>query len=145
MIETQNMKIVAVTPPGAIVDNAALTTASIDTLGYDYADIFVHFGAMDIAMVALKLQEADADTGYADITGGDFSVSPATLPSATADNTFLAWHVNLAGGRKRFLDVVATGGDGSAGTYCTIFAVLTRARNVPNTAAKRGFGQELFV
>lgn len=143
MINSQASKFVAITPPAAISDNATLTTASIDTKGWDYCDIIVHFGAMDIAMAALKLQQSDDDSSYADVTGGDFSVS-GTLPSGTADNTFVGWHVNLVG-KKRYLDVVATTGDGAAGTYVTIFAILSRAEQMPSSASGRGFGQELFV
>lgn len=143
MIQTQDQKIVLVTPPGAIVDNAALATAAIDTKGFDHCDIYVLLGATDIALAALKLRESDDDTTYADVAGGDFSAA-GTLPSATADNTVVGWHVNLLG-KKRYLDVSATGGDGTTGAYITIVAVLSRAKQSPNTAAKRGLGQELFV
>lgn len=143
MVETQAVKFVSVTPPAAIVDNTSFTTASIDTIGWDYLDIYVYFGATDIAMAALKLQTADADTGYADIAGGDFEVSGA-LPSATADGTCVAWHVNLVG-KKRWFDVVATAGDGTAGTYATIFAILSRGGQAPGSATARGLGQELFL
>lgn len=144
MIPTQATKFVSVTPPGAIVDNTSWTTAAIDTKGWDYLDIYVYFGATDIAMAALKLQTADADTGYADMTGGSFATSPATLPAADADNTCVAWHVNLVG-KKRWFDVVATAGDGSLGTYATIFAILSRGEQAPSTAALRGLGQEIFL
>lgn len=143
MIESQNCKIVSITPPAAIVDNAAFTTASVDTKGWDGALVCCYFGAMDIAMAALKLQHSDDDSSYADVTGGDFSTA-GTLPSASADNTFVGWAVNLQG-KRRYLDVVATGGDGSAGTYMTAFVVLFRGATAPSTAAGRGFGQLLTV
>lgn len=145
MIPTQAQKVVVVTPPAAIVDNATVATTVIDTLGYDYCDIYVVIGATDIAMAALKLQESnESGSGFADIDGADFS-SDAALPSATADNTVVAFHVNLAGARKRYLDVVATGGDGAAGAFFTILAVLSRGKEAPNSATERGLGQELFV
>lgn len=144
MIELQKNKILAITPPGAIVDDAAFTTAAIDAQGWDYAVIYVLFGAMDIAMAALKLQESEASgSGFADVTGGDFSVS-GTLPSATADNTFVAIFVDLRA-RKRYLDLVATGGDGTAGTYLTAFVLLGRGAIDPVSAADRGLAQQLFV
>jgi hypothetical protein len=148
MIETG--KLVAVTPPGAIVDAAALTTNVIDTLGFDYCRIIVYLGATDIAMTALKVQESDvaasatALTGGTDITGTDFSVSPATLPGAGDDNKFFIIDIDLRG-RKRYLDVAATGGDGTAGAYITILAQLLRASQVPATAAARGAAQALNV
>lgn len=151
MIRTQDTKFVAVTPPGAIVDNASWTTAEIDTLGFDYCTIYVQFGAMDIAMTALKVQESNSSgSGMADITGlvygtsADISGSTSSLPSATADNTCFAFEIDLRN-RKRYLDVVATGGDGAAGTYCTIVALLSRAENLGNTASARGLANILRV
>lgn len=144
MIATQNQKFLIVSSPAAISDNAALTTAAIDTKGWDYLDIYVIFGAMDIAMAVLKLQTSDTDGSYADMTGGSFATSPATLPAADADNTVVAWHVNLVG-KKRWFDVAATTGDGALGTYSTIVAILSRGEQAPSTAALRGLGQEIFL
>lgn len=143
MVEDQNIKIVGITPPAAIVDNAAYTTASIDTKGWDHALVVCYFGAMDIAMATLKLQESDDDSTYTDVTGGNFS-SAGTLPSATADNTFVGWSVDLRG-KKRYLDVSATGGDGTSGTYMAAFVILTRGATSPSSATGRGFGQLLYV
>jgi hypothetical protein len=144
MIEVQNTKTVIVTPPAAIVDNAAIATTAIDTLGWRHCLILVIFGATDIAMTALKLQHSDASgSGFADIPNADFSAT--ALPSATSDNTAWAFDVALTGKKKRYLDVVATGGDGTAGTYCTIIAVLSRGENVPNSASERGLTGLLSV
>lgn len=150
MIDQLRQKIVAITPPGAIVDDASWTTASIDTKGWDYCTVVVLFGAMDIAMAALKLQSSDTDGSYADITNGNFASgtqpdgTASSLPSATSDNTMFAIHVDCKK-NKRYLDLVATGGDGTAGTYAVAFAILSRGREVPNTKAERGYAQELFV
>lgn len=146
MINSLAQKIVGVTPPAAIVDNAAFNTATIDTLGFRYLTIVVMLGALDIALSALKLRESDAAdmTGAVDVVGADFSVAPATLPSATDDNKLVAIHVNL-NGRKRYLDLTLTGGDGTVGTYAASFAILSRAAEVPNSATARGFAQELIV
>jgi hypothetical protein len=139
--------IVVVTPPAAILDNASATTSVIDTLGFNYCTIYVLLGATDIAMAALKVQESDAAasgtalTSGADISGLDYS---AALPDASADNTIRAFDIDLRG-RKRYLDVVATAGDGSAGTYITIWAELSRGEEVPVTAAQRGLAAVLAV
>jgi hypothetical protein len=148
VVEELQNKLFLVTPPGAIVDNAALTTASIDTKGFHYLSVYVVFGAMDIAMAVLKIQNSNTDSAYADVTNGNFATgtlptgSAATLPSATSDNTVFAWHGPT---KKRYYDVAATAGDGAAGTYCTIFAILSRAEEAPNTTAERGLVQELFI
>lgn len=137
MIRSHAFKTVAITPPGAIVDNASFTTATVDTYGYKYATIYVLFGAMDIAMAALKVQESDDSgmSGAADISGATFAGS---LPSATADNTIYAFDIALDGTRKRYLDLVATGGDGTSGTYMTSWVVLSGAETTPSTATTRG-------
>src|ERR1041384_5380382 len=112
MIQSQKEKLVAVTPPGALVDNAAFTTAVIDTLGWDYCTIYCIFGAMDIAMAALKVQEDDALNGsnlnsaahVAGLVSGtstDIAGNASALPSATADNTIFAFDIDLRS-RKRY-------------------------------------------
>lgn len=150
MNQGQQMKLVSITPPAAIVDNASYTTASVDTAGWDYAQIVVYLGATDIAMVALKVQESDDDSSYSDVTGlvfgtsNQISGSASTLPSATDDNKFFLFDVDLRG-RKRYLDLVATAGDGTAGTYLTAFAILSKGKDGPVTAAERGASQILRV
>lgn len=140
MIQSTNQKIVAITPPGAIVDNAAFTTAAIDTKGWAMLTIVVLFGAMDVAMAALKVQESDDSgmSGAADISGA-VGGTDFTLPVDTADDSLGAIHINLKGNRKRYIDLVATGGNGTNGTYMTAFAILSRGQESPNTAAERGF------
>lgn len=145
MKHSLSQKIVAITPPGAIVDNAAFTTATIDTLGFAQITIVILFGAMDVAATVLKLQQSD-DSGMAgavDIDGANFAVD-GTLPGANADNTMYAVHLDLRG-KKRYIDVNLTGGDGTTGTYATAFAILSRAQESPNSAAERGFAAELFA
>jgi hypothetical protein len=146
MINSLAQKVVAVTNPGAIVDNAAFTTATIDTLGFRYVTIIILLGALDVALAALKLREGDAAdmSDAADVEGADFSVAPATLPAATDDNKLVAIHVNL-NGHKRYLDLTMTGGDGAAGTYASVVAILSRASETPSSAEQRGYAQELIV
>ncbi len=145
-------KIVGITPPAAIVDNAAFTTATLDTLGFDFVELFVYFGAMDIAATVLKVQESDDSgmSGAADITGTRFGTdandtgSTSTLPSATADNTFMKFEIDMRG-RKRYLDLNLTGGDGSAGTFACAFALLHQGEQVPTTATQKGVAQLMRV
>lgn len=143
MKHSLNQKVVVITQPQAIVDNAGFTTAAIDTLGFAQLTIIVILGALDIALTGLKLRESDDDSAYSDVSGGDYSVS-STLPAATDDNKVYAFHVDLRG-RKRYIDLSMTGGDGTAGTYASAVAVLSRASEAPSTAAERGFAAELFV
>lgn len=151
MINAQNTRWVSVTPPAAIVDNASLTTSEIDTAGYDYCEVYVYLGATDIAMTALKMQESDTSgSGFADVTGLVYGTSAgiagttSALPTATDDNKCFKFEIDLRG-RKRYLDLVATCGDGAAGTYATAFALLSRAKDTPVTATERNFGNILRV
>ena len=79
-----------------------------------------------------------------DISGADFSVTPLTLPSATDDNKLYGIFVDLRG-KKRYLDLTLTGGDGATGTFAAVLAALYGAADHPNTAAERGFAQEAIV
>lgn len=146
MIDVLNQKIVGLTPPAVIVDNAAFTTATLDAVDAGWVTFIVYLGALDIAPAVFKLQESDDSgmSGATDVPGADFSVSPATIPAATDDNLFFAVQVNMLG-RKRYLDLSLTGGDGSAGTYAVVLAILSRMQTTPSTAAGRGFSQELFA
>lgn len=142
----QGCKFINVTPPVAINDNAAYTTAIVDTKGFREATFLISFGVMDIAVAALKLTESDASNmaSATDVPSADFSVSPLTLPSATDDGTQSAIFVNLMG-RKRYLDLTFTAGDGSAGTFAVVTCILSRAEQMPDTATKRGLSQQAFA
>ena len=149
----QDAKVVNVIPPVAIVDDASWTTTEIDTLGYDYCTIYINLGATDVAMAALKVQESDeTGTGFADVTGLVYGTSTlpeadggatSSLPSATDDSDVFAFFIDLRG-RKRFLDVVATAGNGTSGTFASGIAVLTRAEQKPVLATDRGLNANLI-
>lgn len=146
MINAKNQKIVPVTNPGAIVDNAAFNTATIDTLGFRFVTVVVILGALDVALTALKLRESNAAdmSNAVDVAGADFSLLPATLPTATDDNKSYAIQIDMRG-RKRYLDLSMTGGDGTLGTYATAFAILSKGEALTSSPEGRGFAQELSV
>jgi hypothetical protein len=130
--ELQHSRFKNCIPPAAILDNASATTVEIDTLDADYLTVVLNIGATDIAMTALKLTESDtAGSGHADITGATFSGGTNTdgtalaLPSATDDNQVCVFQVDLRG-RKRYIDIVATFGNGSAGGFIAGTAVLSK-------------------
>ena len=155
MISSQATKYVNVSPPVAIIDNAAAVTTVVDTLGYDYCTFVCIYGATDIATVALKIQESNGtssatalDGSAADVTGlvsgtsTNIAGSTSSLPSSSADNTLYVFEIDLKA-RKRYLDLVATLGDGSAGTYFSAIAILSRAEQPGTTAASRGAAEIL--
>jgi len=144
MSKLHDAKFQQVIAPAAIVDDASFTTAEIDTLGYNYATIIFNLGATDIAMAALKVQESDVSgSGFADITGADLSSATdidgvaTALPSATDDNNVIVIQLDLRG-RKRYLDLVATAGNGSAGTFGSAVCVLSQADVAPESVSAAG-------
>ena len=154
MHAAQQGKLVAITPPGAVTEGGSWTTAELDTKGYDYCQITLFFGAIDVALTALKVRQTDTTgTGYSDVTGLIFETSTnsagdtSAFPDGDDDDDFFTFTIDLLG-MKRFLDLVATiasAGSGETGAYVAIWAVLTRAEETPNTAAERGVNQELRV
>lgn len=147
MNSLQNVKVVNFCPPGAVVDAADFTTTAIDTAGFGKCAIFFSLGATDIAMGALKLQQSDDSgmSGAADITGAVYGASGApALPSATDDNKVYAFHVSLQG-KKRYLDLVATAGNGSVGTYGSGIAVLYNGTDFDPSNGDQNVGGALYV
>jgi hypothetical protein len=153
VIHATTGKFLLTTPPAAILDNTSAATTIIDTLGYDRALILVGVGASDIAVAALKVTEDDtltegALTSASDVTGlvygtsADISGATSALPTDGDDNKIYAFDIDLKK-RKRYLDVVATAGNGSVGTYFSIITILTRAEESPITATQMGLGNLL--
>jgi hypothetical protein len=152
MLSALAKKIVSVTPPAAIVNNASLTCAEIDTLGADLVEIIVDLGATDIALTVLKVQETDTTgAGYADIATSIFGTAlndtgvASVLPSATDDNHLFSFLIDCRGGRKRFLKPVVTFGNGAAGGFATVFAELSRLEAGPRLAVNCGFTERLII
>lgn len=144
--DIQNFKLVSVTPPAAILDNAAATTAEVDTKGWNHARYIIYVGATDIALAALKLTESDTTgSGHVDIEATDFSDAnqadidgnALALPAADEDNSFIVIDVDLEG-RKRYLDLTLTAGDGSAGTFVAAWCELYKGEAGPATVAGHG-------
>ena len=149
MIPARLVKYVSITPPAAIVDNASFTTSEIDTNGFNHMTVVVYLGATDIAMTALTITESDTTgSGHAAVTGlvwgtsTNIDGSTSALPSATDDNTFQIADIDLRG-RKRFIDVTATMGDGTVGGFVTILGILSRASQTPKSISDIGANEVL--
>jgi len=140
----QHVKYVSMTPPAAIIDNASATVAEVDTLGWDNLTIVVQVGATDIALTALAVTESDASgSGHANVTGlvygtsTDIDGNTSALPAATDDNGFFIFNIDLRG-RKRYIDLTATVGDGTAGAFLAIFGILSTGESGPVSVAGMG-------
>lgn len=150
-VDLVTSKVQPVIRPAAIVDDASFTTVEIDTKGFDYVRVIVQIGATDVDMVALKMQESDTTgTGFTDVTGlvygtsENIAGSTSALPTATDDDKVYEFHINMLG-RKRFLDLVATAGNGTTGTYASAIALLGRGEDTPTTTAEYGAAEVLRV
>lgn len=141
-------KTVMITAPQAIVDNAAFGTAILDTKGFGHVEIFFLIGALDIALSVAKVMESD-DSGMSGETAvpgctmgtdANDTGSTSTLPSATDDNKFYKFEIDMKG-RKRYLDLNVTMGDGSTGGFVTAWAHLHEADEPPITASEKGVAQ----
>ena len=130
-------KLLNICPPAAIIDNAAVTFAAVDTIGARFARFRFQLGALDIAFATPpKIQESDDDgstDAYADITGATLSAI-----SATKDNKLYQISIPIHGGRKRYLKAVATAGDGAAGTYIAATCELFYGENQGQNATDCG-------
>ena len=151
MNKLQATKLAIVISPAALKDNAAWTTNEIDTLGWDYLQIVFIMGATDIAVALLKVTDSDTSgSGFTDVTGLIMGTSTNTdgstsaLLSASDDNKIQLFEIDLRG-RKRYIDLSATAGDGTAGTYAAAIAILSRAKDAPVTATERGCDEILRV
>jgi hypothetical protein len=137
MKQAANLKYVPVTPPAAIVDNAAFVTGAVDTKGWRHLTFIVIFGAIDIAVASSKIRHSDASNmgSPADIAvgGTDYALATAT----DSDNLLHIFEVDLLG-KKRYVDFEITGGDGAAGSYISVIAVLSRGEESPNSASEHG-------
>jgi len=135
-----NFKVVNLIPPVAIVDDASWTTTEIDTLGWDHLTLLINLGASDIAIAAMAATESDtAGSGHANITGlvASGTTGDGRLPTATDDGGVVMMDIDLRG-RKRYIDLTLTAGDGALGTFASGVAILSRGKTAPNTTAERG-------
>ena len=145
-------KLVSVTPPQAIKDNASWTTGEIDTKDWDHLTLIVYLGATDIAVAAMTVTESDTSgSGHANVTGliagtsTNIDGSTSALPTATDDNKFQVFEIDLRG-RKRYIDLTFTAGDGTAGTYAAVLGILSSPKaNAPISISDRGCDEILRV
>lgn len=148
MIDIQNMKLVNIIPPAAILDDASATVLNyIDTIGYDYLTMVFQLGATDIAAVAAYLTECATSGGsYTAITGAAFSgtTGEGRLPTATDDNGLFVIYWYLGGAGLRYVKPVFTAGNGSSGTFVSGIAILSNGEQPPFDATTRGLTGQII-
>jgi hypothetical protein len=145
----QNTKFVNIVPPEAIKDNTAWTDIEdIDTNGWDYLTIVWQQGATDVITAALAVADSDDGTTYTNfaVVGTTATIAGTTsaLPPATPANQLHVFEIDLRK-RKRYIQVDATAGNGSTGTFASCLGILSRGTEVIQTAAARGAVQIIRV
>lgn len=148
----EGCKLVNMTPPAAIKNNASWTVAEVDTKDWDHLTIIVMLGATDIAVAALAVTESNTSgSGHANVTGlivgtsANIEGSTSALPSATDDNKCQVFEIDLRG-RKRYIDLTFTAGDGTAGTYAAVLGILSSPKALaPISISDRGCDEILRV
>lgn len=156
-----NVKYVWMVPSKALTDDGSpqgayggTSTTSVDTKGFDRADIIVQVGDTDIAMAEMSVYSGPAaasganDSTYSEITGTAASgtTGDGRLPQADDDDTTFVYSLDL---RKdsidRFLAVNLVAGDGASGTRFVAVCVLSKAEESPSTADEAGIGWRIHA
>lgn len=146
MKDAQAAKYATAIAPAAILDAASAAATAIDCKGYSYLEIPIQLGATDINVTALKLEESnESGANYTDIPGATFDGGNGVdgvalaLPSATDDNQPHVFQVSLVG-RKRYVRVVCTFGNGTAGGFVAATARLSQANFLPPVSTDKAAG-----
>lgn len=136
---SQGKKTLMLAPAATLT--GATNSSALDTLDGNFAVIDVAIGAITGAMTALKLQESDDNSTWADVSGdypGDFSAASdgqaAALPGDADDNKMVAIFVDCRG-RKRYLRVTLTPGTNA---FVTITGTVHALKQGVLTASDRG-------
>lgn len=155
MIPMQNVEIQQVIAPQAIVDNDDPVGArgdgnpvSIDTQGCNYLSVLVQLGATDITFASAPALYA-GDTVASGADDADFTAvtgASITAPDADADGNNYWIHVANPGRHGRYFILEAGCGNGTAGTFVTATAFLSRCNETnANNATARGIAEEAIV
>ena len=154
MLSGQNLKVVQICFPQAIVDDddpvgayGDANPVSVDTTGFNHASIMTVIGAIDGTLQALQVYEGDSvasgadDSAFSAITGATVD----ELPDQTQDNWSSKIDIDLRGGRKRYLTVDITGANGSNGAEITAFCILSDPLNSIQNASDAGVDKWVVV
>ncbi len=131
-------------PPGVIKDNAPFVSNVIDRQADVPTDakgvlFVVQLGATDVAASVLRVQQSDTKTDATTLGGSPTTVHDfATKPGANDDNALFGVYVPTSKWTERYLQLQATAGDGTTGTYLSALAVFDQPGTTGTTAADLG-------
>lgn len=131
MIHAQNSKFVSVLLPASI-SAAGTGSGTVDTLGFDWADVYLHLPTQTAGNThTLVLDEGDTTSSFT--TNADMTMVTAT--PGTGSTQCYRWGLDLRK-RKRYLRLTVTV-PGTA-QIVSANAILSLAEQSPTTAAGRG-------
>lgn len=120
-----------------LADNQTLTSPALDVLKHKFAQIVLEVGASDIGLSDVRLEERNNTTDSWTVVPNS-AVSSTLLTATAVDNKCFSWHVTLQG-RKRYVRLTATVGDGTLGANLCAYAITNLDSERINTAAQRGY------
>lgn len=115
-------------PPAVIKDNAAYTSYVLDKqtflpTGAKGVLFVASLGATDIAPAVFKVQQAAAASDTTTLTTPSDVKDVTTKPAATDDNGLFGIYVPISKWTQRYLQLAATAGNGTNGTYLSAIAI----------------------
>lgn len=116
-------------PPGVIKDNAAYVANVIDRndfcpQGAKGVLFIVQLGVTDKALAALIVKQSDTKTDGVTLGGTPTTVyDVVTKPTATQDGGLFFYYIPAHKWTERYLQLQATAGNGTAGTYLNALAI----------------------
>ncbi len=125
-----NTKYFNAIPPTAIKDDAAFVSNVLDKatdIPHDAKGVLfvVQLGATDIALAALKVQQSDTETDATTLGGAPTDVvDAASKPGADDDGGVALIYVPIESWTEQYLQLQATAGDGTAGTFLSAIAIF---------------------
>ena len=135
MISAQNTKFAELIIPQSVASTAT-ATATVSCVGFNYASVTLHIGAITTTDSTLTLTEGDGTT-FA--THADLSMT--TAAGNTSTGQYYAWHLDLRK-RKKNLKITYTPG---ATRLAEATCLLTMAQESPDTATERGLAGQVVA
>ena len=118
----------------------------IDTAGLNYGEFHALLGATDIALAVFKVMESDTKTNATTLGGTPSEVVDVTTkPGAGDDDGVWIIGVDFTKARKRYIQLQATAGDGTSGTYLAASFVGQADGETSSDASNRGADQVEYV
>lgn len=138
MIHAQNTKLVSLITPQSVATNGT-ATATVNCVGYDYAEIVLHLATQTASNVDTTMTVTEGDgTSYA--THADLAMTTAAPDTSSAQ--IYKWTLDL---RKRKKNLKITYTSVGAARIASAHARLSRGEQAPTSTSGRGLSGEVVA